>query len=55
MNEFRDVIQLRIRETHESLAKARDEQDDYLVELRLGELAGLSHIAAEHGVEVPLP
>lgn len=54
MSEFRDAIHERIRETFESLQTARGEQDDFLIDLREGDLTRLQHLAAEHDVDVPV-
>lgn len=52
MTAFRLHINDRIAETQASLNEARLAGDDYLVEIRLGELESLARIAAEHGIEV---
>jgi hypothetical protein len=53
MTEFRSEIRERIAQTRRDLADAREAGDDYLVDIRLGELDSLARVAAEHGVEVP--
>lgn len=50
MSEFQQEIQARLRSAHESLAEARQDGDDYLVQVRLGELESLERIAGEHAV-----
>ncbi len=52
MTDFRSEIRERIAQTRSSLDDARTTGDDYLVEIRLGELESLARVAAEHGVEV---
>lgn len=42
----------RIRTTESDLTRARDEGDDFLVEVEQAELDDLRRLAAEHGVEV---
>lgn len=50
MTQFRNEISSRIAEARRSLERAREDGDDYLVDVRLGELEGLARLAAEHGV-----
>jgi hypothetical protein len=50
MTEFHNEIQRRAVEAQTSLAEARADGDDYLAEIRLGEMQSLAHIAAEHGL-----
>lgn len=52
MSEFRSEISNRIAETRDGLSAAAATGDDYLVEVRLGELESLARIAAEH--DLPL-
>ena len=52
MTHFPDEIRERIQSTRLSLLQARLSGEDYLVEVRLGELESLAHIAAEHGITV---
>lgn len=52
MTEFHTQIRSRIDETRRNLHEASAEHDDYLVEVRLGELETLARIAAENGVHV---
>jgi hypothetical protein len=52
VTEFRSEIRERVAQTRTSLADAREHGDDYLVEIRLGELESLARLAAEHGVAV---
>lgn len=52
MQEFHSQIRQRAEEAQRSLAEARESGDDYLVEIRLGEMESLARIAADH--EVPL-
>ncbi|WP_137121079.1 hypothetical protein [Segeticoccus rhizosphaerae] len=53
MSEFVAVIKRRIKQTVRALQEARRKGDDYLVELRTGELETLVRTAREHGVRVP--
>lgn len=55
MTQFRIEIRSRIAQARESLARARETGDDYLADVRLGELEGLARIAAEHDVPVDDP
>ena len=55
MTEFRAEIRNRIATTRVELDRAREAGDDYLVEVRLGELESLSRLAADHGVEIEAP
>ena len=52
MTHFPNEIRERIQSTRRSLLEARLSGEDYLVEVRLGELESLAHIAAEHGITV---
>ena len=48
MSEFQQEIEARLRSAHQSLAEARLEGDDYLVQVRLGELESLERLADEN-------
>jgi hypothetical protein len=48
MSEFHQEIQARILSATASLDEARSEGDDYLAQIRLGELESLERLAAEH-------
>lgn len=50
MSEFQQEIQARVESAEKSLAQARLEGDDYLAQVRLGELESLQHLLAEHQV-----
>ncbi len=52
MTEFGSQIRTRIAQTRSSLGEAAADQDDFLVEVRLGELETLARLAAENGVSV---
>ncbi|MGI5429124.1 hypothetical protein [Streptomyces sp. CA-179760] len=52
MDAFTAGLLQRIRTTESDLSRARDEGDDFLVEVEQGELDDLRRLAAEHGVEV---
>jgi len=52
MSQFPNEIRDRIQATRVSLVQARQCGDDYLVEVRLGELECLARVAAEHGITV---
>ncbi|MFJ8810006.1 hypothetical protein [Streptomyces sp. NPDC102490] len=52
MDAFTAGLLQRIKTTESDLSRARDEGDDYLVDVELGELDDLRRLAAEHGVEV---
>lgn len=52
MTDFSSQIRERVEQTRLSLSDARTSGDDYLVEIRLGELESLARVAAEHGVAV---
>lgn len=53
MTEFQAQIRGRIREAVASLEAARDEGDDYMVDVRTGELESLRRVATDHDVSVP--
>ena len=50
MTEFHTEIRRRATDAQRSLAEARATGDDYLAEIRLGEIQSLAHMAAEHGI-----
>src|SRR3954464_9159827 len=52
MDAFTAGLLQRIRATETDLTRARNEGDDFLVEVEQGELDDLRRLAAEHGVEV---
>jgi hypothetical protein len=52
MSEFHREINNRIAETREHLRRAREEDEHYLAEVRLGELESLVRLATDHGVAV---
>jgi hypothetical protein len=53
MSEFASEIAERVAQASTSLEDARSEGDDYLVDVRIGELEELARVAADHDVEVP--
>lgn len=53
MTEFHAEIRERVQQALESLEAARRSGDDYMEEVRIGELESLAHLAAEHGLHVP--
>lgn len=53
MSEFANEITDRVARASSSLQDARVNGDDYLVEVRVGELEELARVAADHDVEVP--
>ncbi len=48
MSEFQQEIQLRLESASRSLAEAQREGDDYLVQVRQGEIESLLRLAQEH-------
>lgn len=50
MSEFQREIQARMESATLSLAEARLEGDEYLAQVRLGELESLERLACEHAV-----
>ncbi|MEU3839722.1 hypothetical protein AB0E88_06760 [Streptomyces sp. NPDC028635] len=54
MDAFTAGLLQRIRATESDLSRARDEGDDFLIDVEQGELDDLRRLAAEHGVEVGL-
>ncbi|HZI96289.1 MAG TPA: hypothetical protein VFD41_02050 [Actinomycetales bacterium] len=53
MSEFASEMTDRVTAARTSLADAAAQGDDYLVDVRVGELESLARVAAEHDVEVP--
>jgi hypothetical protein len=53
MSEFANEITERVAQASTSLSEATENGDDYLVDVRVGELEDLARIAADHDVEVP--
>ena len=51
MSEFLQEIETRLQTARQSLEQARLEEDDYLIQVRLGEIESLERLAAEHGDE----
>jgi len=52
VTEFTNQISNRIAETRQNLRQAQQDDEHYLVEVRLGELESLARLAADHGLEV---
>lgn len=50
MSEFQQEIQARLATAQESLAQARLDGDDYLVQVHLGELESLERIADDNAI-----
>jgi hypothetical protein len=50
MSEFQQEIQARMESATQSLAEARLDGDEYLAQIRLGELESLERLASEHTV-----
>jgi len=50
MSEFQQEIQARMQSATVSLAEARLDGDEYLAQVRLGEIESLERLAAEHQV-----
>jgi hypothetical protein len=48
MSEFRQEIETRMETARRSLEEARTDGDDYLIQVRLGEIESLERLAAEH-------
>jgi hypothetical protein len=48
LSEFRQEIETRMFTARRSLSEARVEGDDYLIQVRLGEIESLERLAAEH-------
>lgn len=53
MTAFADELRHRVETARRSLAEARREGDEYLVQVRVGELEELARAAAVNGVDVP--
>lgn len=53
MSEFANEMTDRVEAARTSLTDAAASGDDYLVDVRIGELESLARAAAENGVEVP--
>jgi hypothetical protein len=51
MTEFLQEIQARMENAHRSLDEARRDGDDYLIQVRTGELESLERLAADHAEE----
>ena len=51
MSEFEQEIATRMDTARRSLDEARSEGDDYLIQVRLGEIESLERLAAEHDDE----
>lgn len=52
MSEFQQEIQIRLESATQSLAEAEREGDDYLAQIRLGEIESLRRLADEHDAVV---
>jgi hypothetical protein len=48
LSEFRQEIRTRIETARRSLDEARIDGDDYLTQVRLGEIESLERLAADH-------
>jgi hypothetical protein len=51
LSEFQLEIEIRMATARQSLAQARIERDDYLIQVRLGEIESLERLAAEYADE----
>jgi hypothetical protein len=51
MSEFTQEIETRMETARQSLEEARLEGDDYLIQVRLGEIESLERLAADHNEE----
>ena len=51
MSEFTQEIETRMATARRSLEEARLEGDDYLIQVRLGEIESLERLAADHDEE----
>lgn len=51
LSEFQQEIETRMETARRSLDEARTDGDDYLTQVRLGEIESLERLAAEHGDE----
>jgi hypothetical protein len=52
VTDFNTALTRRIAEARRALTEARLAGEDYLVDVRLGELESMARVAAEHGVQV---
>ncbi|WP_199816781.1 hypothetical protein [Streptomyces sp. NRRL B-1381] len=52
MDAFTAGLLQRIKTTESDLTRAREEGDDFLVDVEQGELDDLHRLAAEHGVNI---
>ena len=48
MSEFQQEIETRMETARQSLHEARVDGDDYLIQVRLGEIESLERLVAEH-------
>lgn len=55
MDEFSRELRMRIDEATATIEEARAEGDEFLAEMKTGELESLGHLARAHGVAVELP
>ncbi len=53
MSEFANEITERVAQASSSLREAAESGDDFLADVRVGELEELARVAADHDVEVP--
>jgi len=53
MAEFHSEVRERVLRAVTSLDEARHTGDDHMVEVRIGELESLAHLAMEHELHVP--
>jgi hypothetical protein len=51
VSEFQQEIETRMETARRSLDEARAEGDDYLIQVRLGEIESLERLVAEHDDE----
>jgi hypothetical protein len=51
MSAFQQEIETRMQTARRSLDEARTDGDDYLIQVRLGEIESLERLAAEHDVQ----
>jgi hypothetical protein len=52
VSDFSSELRQRVVEAQQSLAEARESGDDYLVQLSLGQIEALAHLATENQVSV---
>ena len=52
MSEFVDHIKERVHEALSNLVRARTEDDDFAVQVHMGELESFARLAREHGVTI---